>query len=210
MSKFDKKPKGPNKKKKKTNQKFVKASKSRGVTKKDGFNKKFDNLFKEPEEGEVEEKVKGKAEKVEKVEKVDGEKQEVVEESVVSTKRSRFILFIGNLNYDCPKEELKSYFEKAGPVKEVRFLMKDGKPRGCAFVEFTTSAGMLKALLFHHTTFNNRKINVEMTCGGGGNGKNRKKKLEEKKKKTGQLIDRMSKFQKAKAAKLKQSGTTTE
>lgn len=44
-----------------------------------------------------------------------------------------------------------------------------------------------------------------MTCGGGGNGKNRKKKLEEKKKKTGQLVDKMLKFQKAKAAKLKET-----
>ena len=96
MSKFDKKPKGPSKKKKKTNQKFVKSSKSKGVSKKDGFNKKFDNLFNEPEEvDEVKKKVTKVAGVNEVAEIADPLAEPVVEELVVSKKRSRFILFIG-------------------------------------------------------------------------------------------------------------------
>ena len=96
VSQFDKKPKGPSKKKKKTNQKFVKSSKSKGVSKKDGFNKKFDNLFKEPEDVDVEEKVvTEKVEKIETTEVAEKVAEPVVEEAVVSKKRSRFILFIG-------------------------------------------------------------------------------------------------------------------
>ena len=53
----------------------------------------------------------------------------------------------------------------------------------------TTS--LQNALLYHHTTFQDRKINVEMTCGGGGNSAKRKKKLQEKRNKSNELIHKM-------------------
>ena len=58
------------------------------------------------------------------------------------------------------------------------------------------------ALLYHHTTFEERKINVEMTCGGGGNGANRKKKIADKRTKSNELIHKMLKQKKATKAEL--------
>ena len=84
-------------------------------------------------------------------------------------------------------------------MKELRLLTKpDGTSRGCAFVEFTSSDYLRKALKLHHSTIpgkapypplphphppcpltpprcwrrpghGDRKINVELTAGGGGN-----------------------------------------
>jgi nucleolar protein 6 len=57
------------------------------------------------------------------------------------------------------------------------------KSKGCAFVEFKTSAAVQSALHLHQSTFVSsmssakRKINVELTAGGGGNSDTRKQKL---------------------------------
>lgn len=57
------------------------------------------------------------------------------------------------------------------------------KTKGCAFVEFKTSAAVQAALHLHQSMFISskssakRKINVELTAGGGGNSDNRKQKL---------------------------------
>lgn len=107
-------------------------------------------------------------------------------------KKPRFILFVGNLSYTTTKEALEKHFKKAGPLQEVRLLLNAQKePKGCAFVEYKTSAAMLNALLYHHTTFESRKINVEMTVGGGGNSSKRKKKIQEKRNKSNELIHKM-------------------
>lgn len=88
----------------------------------------------------------------------------------------RFILFAGNLPYNASSEELKKFFEKASPsVIRMR--------KGYAFLEFegsNASANLNAALRFHHSTFNGRKINVELTAGGGGNSEKRKSKVAEK------------------------------
>lgn len=49
--------------------------------------------------------------------------------------------------------------------------------KGCAFVQFTTSTALQSALRLHHSTLENRKINVELTAGGGGNSEQRKQKI---------------------------------
>lgn len=56
------------------------------------------------------------------------------------------------------------------------------KPRskGCAFVEFTSQSALRKALLFHHTQFGGRQINVELTAGGGGKSEKRMQKIKDK------------------------------
>lgn len=57
------------------------------------------------------------------------------------------------------------------------------KTKGCAFVEFKTSAAVQQALHLHQSVFLSsrssakRKINVELTAGGGGNSDSRKQKL---------------------------------
>lgn len=66
------------------------------------------------------------------------------------------------------------------------------KSKGCAFVEFKTSAAIQAALHLHQSVFISskssakRKINVELTAGGGGNSETRKKKL-------GELKERLDK-----------------
>lgn len=57
------------------------------------------------------------------------------------------------------------------------------KTKGCAFVEFKSSAAVQSALHLHQSMFVSsassakRKINVELTAGGGGNSDTRKQKL---------------------------------
>lgn len=54
--------------------------------------------------------------------------------------------------------------------------------KGCAFLEFKKTDSVQKALRFHHTLFEGRVINVELTAGGGGKGENRREKIEKKNK----------------------------
>lgn len=55
------------------------------------------------------------------------------------------------------------------------------KPRGIAFVEFSSSSNLELALAKHHTDFKGRRINVELTVGGGGNkSEDRKTKIKTK------------------------------
>ena len=52
---------------------------------------------------------------------------------------------------------------------------------------------MQKALRFHHTTFQGRKINVEATCGGGGHSSSRKEKIKSKNQKIREKIKKKAK-----------------
>jgi nucleolar protein 6 len=52
--------------------------------------------------------------------------------------------------------------------------------KGCAFLEFETASALQKALQYHHTQFQGRSINVELTAGGGGKGTDRKEKIKKK------------------------------
>lgn len=54
------------------------------------------------------------------------------------------------------------------------------KPKGFAFVEFADATSLRKGLAFHHSMFQKRAINVEMTAGGGGKSESRLKKLSDK------------------------------
>lgn len=54
------------------------------------------------------------------------------------------------------------------------------RSKGCAFVQFTKAPALQKALGLHHTLFEGRLINVELTAGGGGNSEDRQKKIQEK------------------------------
>ncbi|KAI9273036.1 hypothetical protein BDA99DRAFT_282334 [Phascolomyces articulosus] len=97
-------------------------------------------------------------------------------------KKNRYILFVGNLGFNTKTEELAKHFESVGELPTVR-LMTDKqtkKQKGFAFIEFQDSLHLSKALAFHHTYFNKRQINVELTAGGGGRSEARKEKLKEK------------------------------
>lgn len=116
--------------------------------------------------------------------------------------KKRLIVFAGNLPYECSGEELKEHLKAAEPA-EIRMR------KGFAFVEFDgeDAARKLKvALRLHHSTFKNRKINIELTAGGGGNNENRRKKLMEKRERLQEEHrERITKEEKAAAAKGKEA-----
>ncbi|KAG2218956.1 hypothetical protein INT45_004648 [Circinella minor] len=97
-------------------------------------------------------------------------------------KKNRYILFVGNLGFNTKAEDLAKHFETVGELPTVRLMTdkKTKKPKGFAFIEFKDSLPLSKALAFHHTYFNKRQINVELTAGGGGGSDARKEKLKEK------------------------------
>lgn len=103
-----------------------------------------------------------------------------------TTKRRRYILFLGNLPTAISRDEVISHFKKRGvPISEFRLLThKDsGKSKGCGFMELSSGAAMQNALKFHRSRLLGKHINVEVTCGGGGKGEERKKRIQDKNRK---------------------------
>lgn len=89
----------------------------------------------------------------------------------------RYILFVGNLPYNSDEAAIRNHF-KACEISKVRL-----RSNGICFLEFegeNAAARLYRALQFHHTMFENRKINVEFSAGGGGNSKNRRDKIKQK------------------------------
>lgn len=114
-----------------------------------------------------------------------------------SGKKSRFIVFVGNLPYSATVPQIQEHFAALQPTA-VRLLHEKTNPsksRGIAFVEFAGYDHMKTCLrTMHHSTFtgtasnprtgktypDERKINVELTAGGGGNTTARKDKIRAK------------------------------
>lgn len=125
-----------------------------------------------------------------------------------SAKGNKFILFVGNMAFTTTADNISKHFgQTCGEVPSVRLLTKKADPnalanlpaskrksiakgkaqdptkpqsKGCAFVEFKSSEALRKALKFHHTMLEGRKINVELTAGGGGKSENRQEKIKAK------------------------------
>ncbi|KAK9455989.1 hypothetical protein V1511DRAFT_486902 [Dipodascopsis uninucleata] len=105
----------------------------------------------------------------------------------------RFIVFVGNLPYNTTLDTLKEHLAPSKPdlvrlptVKPVNSASVS-KARGFAFVEFVgpdARRRMNACLNLHHTEFQGRKINVELTVGGGGSkSSKRREKIKEKNRK---------------------------
>ncbi|KAK9377335.1 uncharacterized protein V1513DRAFT_436074 [Lipomyces chichibuensis] len=114
----------------------------------------------------------------------------------------RFILFIGNLPYTATQSTLQIHLTASKPdVIRIPTEKNTQKAKGFAFAEFTgqdASKRMNVCLRLHHTEFEGRRINVELTAGGGGKGTTRKQKLKEKNEK---LEAERREIQEAKATK---------
>ncbi|KAI1879993.1 hypothetical protein JX265_001614 [Neoarthrinium moseri] len=121
---------------------------------------------------------------------------EVTEETTSKPKKSRFIVFVGNLPYSATVPDIEKHFSAVQPTS-VRLLHEKTNPnksRGIAFVEFAGFDHMKTCLkTLHHSTFKcqgrdhrgrpkpeERVINVELTAGGGGNTAARKEKIKAK------------------------------
>ncbi|UZJ51450.1 hypothetical protein CBS101457_000770 [Exobasidium rhododendri] len=120
----------------------------------------------------------------------------------------RYIVFVGNMSFkSTPAEIAKHFSSHCTETPSVRLLSKKGDAsklaqlpkskqksiakgkaadpsasisKGCAFLEFKNASALQKALQFHHTQFQGRNINVELTAGGGGKGNDRKEKIRKK------------------------------
>ncbi|KAF7992259.1 hypothetical protein HCN44_001584 [Aphidius gifuensis] len=90
-------------------------------------------------------------------------------------KKTRYVLFVGNLPYDATVDGLKKHFlTKCSEVKSIRLpLKKDQSPKGIAFVELNNSTDYEKSLSLHNTIFNGRKLNVQYSEGGSKKAGNR-------------------------------------
>lgn len=73
------------------------------------------------------------------------------------------------------------------------------KSRGIAFLELPTSAAMQQCLKLHHSTLQNRTINVELTAGGGGKSDTRKEKIKERNDRVGTQRERKAEKEKEEA-----------
>jgi len=87
-------------------------------------------------------------------------------------------LFVGNLNYNTDPEALRTAFSEFGEVKDVKIVMDrdTGRPRGFAFVEFSSEDDATRATAqLNGTEVDGRRIIVNeaeqrKTGGGGGGG----------------------------------------
>ena len=89
-------------------------------------------------------------------------------------------LYVGNLDYSAPEDDLRRLFTQAGEVQSVR-VIKDrdtGRSKGFAFVEMSTQAEAEKAIsLLNGFSFHDRPLTVNLARpredrarnrGGGG------------------------------------------
>jgi cold-inducible RNA-binding protein len=72
-------------------------------------------------------------------------------------------LYVGNLPYDLPEDELRNIFSAAGQVASVRLITdrETGRPKGFGFVEMSSEAEAQDAIQkLNGSTVGNRKIVV--------------------------------------------------
>lgn len=148
------------------------------------------------------EKTKKKRRKNKKAVKEDGDEEKpagTAEDGADASrpaKKSRFIVFVGNLPFSATVQDIEKHFSAVKPIS-IRLLHEKANPtksRGIAFVEFAGFDHMKTCLkTLHHSTITcqgrdhrgdpkpeERQINVELTAGGGGNTDGRKEKIKAK------------------------------
>ena len=142
------------------------------------------------------------------VEEVEVKEEEKAKKDEEGKGENKYIIFVGNMSFQSTTEEIAKHFSShCKETPSVRLLTKRGDPtklanlpkskqksiakgkaadpsapvsKGCAFVEFKSASALQKALQFHHTQFQGRNINVELTAGGGGKGGGRIEKIRKK------------------------------
>ncbi|ESO11006.1 hypothetical protein HELRODRAFT_167525 [Helobdella robusta] len=110
------------------------------------------------------------------------EKKKLISKKKQKKNEKAYVLFVGNLPFDCGDEAIIKHFSDAGAnVKAVRLLTNkiSKQSRGCCYVEFHDSKSHMVGLRLHESTLGDRKINVEFTSRGRKT-PNRMKKLKVK------------------------------
>ncbi|KAK6341941.1 hypothetical protein TWF730_001424 [Orbilia blumenaviensis] len=149
-------------------------------------------------------------------------------------KDTRFIVFVGNLPYTTTQATLTTHLSTVKPTGIRLATYKPGeKPKGrgfkppkpatteggeakdqpiCkgyAFVEFPDAGRMKSCLsLFHHSEFEGRKINIELTAGGGGRNNDRKERV--KAKNDSLNVERRKRYEEDKKKKLERGERVEE
>ncbi len=89
-------------------------------------------------------------------------------------------LFVGNLNFDCPEEEIRAHFGQFGPVAELRLPIdtSTGKRKGFGFVDYgkNLEAALAAARSLDGTDFQGRKLRVTLAENEKGSSDSRKRK----------------------------------
>ncbi|KAF4526087.1 hypothetical protein B566_EDAN007580 [Ephemera danica] len=100
-----------------------------------------------------------------------------------SEKKSKYSLFIGMLPFDTTKEELEEHIQKSN-VNFVSIRMpayeSTNKPRGFAFIDFSSEEDYKAALALNKSVLKGRQISVEYTCAGSKKSKKRSSKIKAK------------------------------
>jgi len=73
-------------------------------------------------------------------------------------------IFVGNLTFsieDLLDDVLRNHFRECGEIASIKYVQKDGKFRGCAFVEFTTTEATDKAVTLDGRYIGGRCVRVD-------------------------------------------------
>eukprot|EP00929_Paragymnodinium_shiwhaense_P018150 TRINITY_DN12824_c0_g1_i1.p1 TRINITY_DN12824_c0_g1~~TRINITY_DN12824_c0_g1_i1.p1 ORF type:complete len:320 (+),score=124.17 TRINITY_DN12824_c0_g1_i1:71-1030(+) len=98
------------------------------------------------------------------------EKQRLERERIAKGHRTAFVC---NLPWSVDEEALRRLFAKCGTIEEMNLpKTAEGKPRGIAFVTFSSEQEVAKALAFNESDYEARKIKVDIA----GRDKEKKKK----------------------------------
>lgn len=116
--------------------------------------------------------------------RVEEKNKNIINQSkLLKKKKKRYILFVGNLPYSYTENDIRELFSGIAIISIRIPIPKNTKnkelSKGYAFVEFSNSLNLQRALRFHHKEVDGRKINIELTAGGGGNSKIRLKKIQD-------------------------------
>jgi nucleolin len=87
-------------------------------------------------------------------------------------------VFVGSLPFTVEEKDVMEHFQGCGEVDKIRWVMKDGEFRGCAFVEFggDASSAVDAAVKLSGSSMGDRSIRVDYAApkppreGGGGGG----------------------------------------
>eukprot|EP00811_Abedinium_folium_P033794 NODE_672_length_2849_cov_3.641440.p1 GENE.NODE_672_length_2849_cov_3.641440~~NODE_672_length_2849_cov_3.641440.p1 ORF type:complete len:847 (-),score=284.11 NODE_672_length_2849_cov_3.641440:309-2762(-) len=77
--------------------------------------------------------------------------------------------FVAGLPFDTDEGTLRKDFEECGEIVRIGLPLNDeGRPRGIAFIQFSTKEGVEKAIKFHDTEYGGRWIRVSCAADRGG------------------------------------------
>jgi RNA recognition motif-containing protein len=83
--------------------------------------------------------------------------------TMAGDKQQKNSIFVGNLSYDTTEDSLKSLFEKCGKVERIYMPLNEmGKPKGFAFIDFTTKDALDEAVKLNGSEVDKRDIRVEV------------------------------------------------